>query len=160
MPCSPLKVNRRFRGTFCLHLQDQRKSQARSQHEVGSKQSCMLVSYLAYSSTVKTEATCSSETSVDFQRTIWRYIVEDRTLHNHCCENFKSCAVLCLHRDLSGSSLRSKAAGGWSWHIYLLLKCGMHEWLFPSRLPVRLIPLCSLRWILISSFPLRLCNIE
>jgi hypothetical protein len=33
---------------------------------------------------------CSSETSVDFQRTTRRYIPEDRPLHNHCCECLKS----------------------------------------------------------------------
>jgi hypothetical protein len=32
---------------------------------------------------------CSSETSVNFQRTIRRYVPEDRTLHNHRCENLK-----------------------------------------------------------------------
>jgi hypothetical protein len=32
---------------------------------------------------------CSSETSVDFQRTT-RYIPEHRNLHNHRCENIKS----------------------------------------------------------------------
>jgi hypothetical protein len=31
MPCSPLKVNRRFGGTYCLHLQAQRKSRPRNQ---------------------------------------------------------------------------------------------------------------------------------
>jgi hypothetical protein len=38
------------------------------------------------------EATCSSETSVDFQRTTWHYsyIPEDRNLHNHRCEDLKS----------------------------------------------------------------------
>jgi hypothetical protein len=36
------------------------------------------------------EATCSSEASVDFQRTTQRYISEDKTLHNHRCENLKS----------------------------------------------------------------------
>jgi hypothetical protein len=35
---------------------------------------------LAYSSALKLEATCSSETSVDIQRTICRYILEERTL--------------------------------------------------------------------------------
>jgi hypothetical protein len=35
---------------------------------------------------LKMEATCSSETSVDFQQTRW-YIPEDRTLHNRRCEN-------------------------------------------------------------------------
>jgi hypothetical protein len=36
------------------------------------------------------EAICSSETSVDFQRTTRRYIPEDGTLHNHHCENLKT----------------------------------------------------------------------
>jgi hypothetical protein len=36
------------------------------------------------------EAMCSSETSVNIQRTTRHYIPEDGTLHNHCCENLKS----------------------------------------------------------------------
>jgi hypothetical protein len=36
------------------------------------------------------EATCSSEESVDIQRTTRRYIPEDKTLHNHRCEDLKS----------------------------------------------------------------------
>jgi hypothetical protein len=44
----------------------------------------------AYSSTLKMEATCSSETLVDFQRTACRNIPECITLHNHRCENIKS----------------------------------------------------------------------
>jgi hypothetical protein len=36
------------------------------------------------------EAICSSETSVDTQRTTWRHIPEDDTLQNHRCENLKS----------------------------------------------------------------------
>jgi hypothetical protein len=36
------------------------------------------------------EATYFSETSVDFQRITRRYIPEDRTLHNHRCENLRS----------------------------------------------------------------------
>jgi hypothetical protein len=47
-----LKVKLRFGGTYRLHLQ-------------------------AYSSTLKMEAICSSETSVDFQRTTRRYMPED-----------------------------------------------------------------------------------
>jgi hypothetical protein len=45
----------------------------------------MLVSSLAYFSTLKNEATCSSETVVGFQQTSRRCIPEDRTfyfLHN------------------------------------------------------------------------------
>jgi hypothetical protein len=45
---------------------------------------------LAYSSTLKMEATCSSETSVDFQRTTLRYISQGIILNNHCYENLKT----------------------------------------------------------------------
>jgi hypothetical protein len=41
-----------------------------------------LVSCQVYSSTMKMEAIYSSGTSVDFQRTKWQYIPEDRTLQN------------------------------------------------------------------------------
>jgi hypothetical protein len=50
-----------------------------------------LVSCSACSLTLKMEATCSSETSADFQRTTQRYIPEDRILHNQPCENLKFC---------------------------------------------------------------------
>jgi hypothetical protein len=46
--------------------------------------------YLAYSSTLKMEATCSLQTVVDFQRTTRRYMPENRTPHNHPWENLKS----------------------------------------------------------------------
>jgi hypothetical protein len=46
-PCSPLKVNRRFKGTCRLHLQGRRISQARNKRQAGSRQ----------------------QTSFDFQRT-------------------------------------------------------------------------------------------
>jgi hypothetical protein len=67
MTCGPLKVNWRFAGTCNRHLERRRISQARNQRGVGSKQS--------------SARTCSSETTVDFQRTTRRYIPEDRTLH-------------------------------------------------------------------------------
>jgi hypothetical protein len=50
----------------------------------------MLVSWLAYSSTLKLKVTCSPKTSADFQWTTWPYFPDDRTLHNNCCENLKS----------------------------------------------------------------------
>jgi hypothetical protein len=67
MPCSPLKVNRRLGGTCRLHLQGWSICQARNQHEAGSKR------WLS--------------TLVDFQQNSRCYIPEDRTLHNHSCEN-------------------------------------------------------------------------
>jgi hypothetical protein len=50
----------------------------------------MLVSCLAYSSTLKMEATCSSETLADFQWTTRCYIPDDIILHNHRCEKIQS----------------------------------------------------------------------
>jgi hypothetical protein len=40
------------------------------------------------------ETICTSETSLDFYLTPWCYTPEDRTLHSHRCENFKS-KLLC-----------------------------------------------------------------
>jgi hypothetical protein len=65
--CSPLKVNSRFGGTRRLHFHCRRISKARIQ--LCLPPACTLVSCLSYSSTLKMEVTCSSETSVDFQRT-------------------------------------------------------------------------------------------
>jgi hypothetical protein len=45
---------------------------------------------LPHFSTLKMESICSSETSVDFQRTTRSYIPEDTTLHNRLRENLKS----------------------------------------------------------------------
>jgi hypothetical protein len=50
--------------------------------------SCGFLAQLIFS-TLKMEAICSSEKSVDTQRTTRQYIPEDGTLHNHRCENLK-----------------------------------------------------------------------
>jgi hypothetical protein len=79
--CNPLKVNRRFGRTCRLHLQGRRISRARKQRErLCLPPAFTLVPFSAYSPTLKMEATCSSETSVDFQRTTRSYIPEDGTL--------------------------------------------------------------------------------
>jgi hypothetical protein len=55
---------------------------SQSQHQTRSSAStCFIpVSCLAYYSTMKMRAICSSETSVDIQQTTLRYIPKDRTL--------------------------------------------------------------------------------
>jgi hypothetical protein len=75
-PCSPLKVNSRFRGTYRLRFPT----------------TFTQVSCSAYSS-LRMKTICSFETSVDFQRTTRRYTPEDSTLHNQSCENLKSYIV-------------------------------------------------------------------
>jgi hypothetical protein len=87
-PCSALKVNRHFKETFRLNLQGRKICRGRNQREI--KCQAELVSSSAHSSTLKMEVTCSSGKSVNFQLTTRRYISEDRTLHNHRCDNLKS----------------------------------------------------------------------
>jgi hypothetical protein len=70
MPCSSVKVNQRFGGTYRLHLQGQKVSQARNKHEAGSKQSSL---------TLNMEAIYSPKMSVYFHHTTWCYIPEDIT---------------------------------------------------------------------------------
>jgi hypothetical protein len=97
-PCNPLKVNRSFGRTYRLRIQGRsinreiykHKSRWQAEQSAGRNfglyrkpegngivelSSCW---YLA----LKMEAICSTETSVDFQRTTRRYISEHRTLHS------------------------------------------------------------------------------
>jgi hypothetical protein len=69
-------------------IKSRRIRRARNQGE--SRWRTELVSCSDYFSTLKMEAICSSETSVETQRTTRRYIPEDDTLHNHRSENLKS----------------------------------------------------------------------
>jgi hypothetical protein len=70
-PCSPLKVNRRFVGTYCHHNHGLKVSYVRT----------LLVPKCWFLALIlKMEATCSSETSADFQRATRHYIPLERTL--------------------------------------------------------------------------------
>jgi hypothetical protein len=75
-PCNPSKVNRRFGETCSLHEADNKLYAG------------LLLGLLLFN--LKLEAICSSETSIDFQRTIRLYIPGDRAFHNHSRENPKS----------------------------------------------------------------------
>jgi hypothetical protein len=66
--CSPLEFDGRFGGTYPIHLQGRKISQARNQCEAGSK----LVSRLAYCSTLKMEGRLPPKHHV--QRTALRFI--------------------------------------------------------------------------------------
>jgi hypothetical protein len=65
-----MNVNRHFGGTYRLHLHGRKISRTRNQRE--RRWQAELFSCSAYSSTLKMEVKCSSETSVDFQRTTRR----------------------------------------------------------------------------------------
>jgi hypothetical protein len=77
MACSLLKVNWHFGGPCRVHSQGRRI--------------CFHTNFLLCSfSEPQWWRRRSSEMSFDFQWTTWHYILEDRTLHNHCCENPKA----------------------------------------------------------------------
>jgi hypothetical protein len=92
--CSSSKVNRRFGGKYGLHFQCLRirVSRANTIRKTGGKQppAFTLVSCSSYSSSLKMETICSSETSVDLQRTVQRYIPENSTHLKDWCHNLKS----------------------------------------------------------------------
>jgi hypothetical protein len=73
-PCSPLSCDRRFEGTYRLHLQGRRNN-------FSLPPAYLLVRAEIISSTLKMEAICSSETSVATQQTTRRHIPEDDTLY-------------------------------------------------------------------------------
>jgi hypothetical protein len=83
MPLSPTKLNPNICPTYLIHIQNRRTDLKRNQHEPDSE-SCavcfILISYLAYSSLLKTERIFSSETMINFNRTTRHYIPEDNTL--------------------------------------------------------------------------------
>jgi hypothetical protein len=54
----------------------------------------MLVSCLTYTSTLKAEVACSSETSLDIRRTTRLYVPEDTTVLNHRRDNLEFWTIL------------------------------------------------------------------
>jgi hypothetical protein len=88
-PCSLVEVYWHFGGTHRFHSQDLGVNQARSQEQ--QLAACtLLVSRLAYTSTLKMEAIYSSETSVNFYRITQRYIAT-RSLSFCASFFYKSC---------------------------------------------------------------------
>jgi hypothetical protein len=86
--CSQLKVNLRFGRIGSLHLQDRRINQVRNQ--LSLPPDITLVSCLAYFLSWRWSRHVHP---VDFQWTTQRYSRIDRTLHNHRCQNLKSCNI-------------------------------------------------------------------
>jgi hypothetical protein len=85
--CSPVKLSRRFGRTGHFHLQGRRVSKKQGARRAAC---LLLVSCFAYTSTLKMEAICSSESSIDSNQTTRCYIPECRNFHSQSCENLKS----------------------------------------------------------------------
>jgi hypothetical protein len=98
----------------------------------------MLVSCLAYSSTLKTEVICSSKMSINFQRTTWRYIQDDRrgfdsqqsqfflfpTTYKPALGHIKPSTERKLGHFPQSKSICSMKL---TTHIYLVPRLGIHE---------------------------------
>jgi hypothetical protein len=84
--CSQVETGRHSGGADWLHLQGRRTNQASSQQKVEWKQ----ISCLAYFSTLKMEAVCSSKSFIRIYQSTQRYIPEGSTIHSHRCKNLKS----------------------------------------------------------------------
>jgi hypothetical protein len=80
----------------------------------------MLVSYLAYFSTLNMEAGCSF-LMVEFKWTAQPYVPDDRILHHYHCENLKSCSCNLLGDDFSRQRLMTP------FYSYVHLH-GLREW--------------------------------
>jgi hypothetical protein len=88
---SPLKVSWRWEETYCLHFRVKMQTKQQTWMEyAGNSAFSTITSCLAKYLILKTEEICSSEKSADFHRAIRRYILQDRSFHNHRCENLKS----------------------------------------------------------------------
>jgi hypothetical protein len=66
-----------FCGRYLFCLQAQNVSQSKSTQ---SRQQAFAMLHTAFFHGIKRQEICSSATSVDFQRTAWRHVTEDRTL--------------------------------------------------------------------------------
>jgi hypothetical protein len=93
-PYSPVKVNISFGKHTASIFTVERVNSARKSMEM--------------------EAKLSFETTVDFQRTTQRYIPEDRTLHNHRCDNLKPLYryLLCRVQNISDNASSSDSDAG------------------------------------------------
>jgi hypothetical protein len=87
-PWSPVEVHQRFGGTNCLHLQGCRVSQANKRTVQLANCFCWFLACLPFSSTLKMEAMCCSETR-GVLRTTGCYNPEDHVVHGPYCENFR-----------------------------------------------------------------------
>jgi hypothetical protein len=120
MLCSPLKVNKYFEGKCCLHFQGKIISQARKQHEAGSKQSNHLAKILVHTGNRRAkqhkksvqEVICS-EMSVDPQQTTQCYIPEGKTLHNHYLRTSNPIySFVVIFRKITVQALEAKTLNG------------------------------------------------
>jgi hypothetical protein len=101
----------------------------------------MLVSCLTHSPILKTEATCLSETSVDFQRTSRHYAIKDITIHKHLFENLKSYCSLFI--SLTFIFLNSSAFRIWAPFSVIRTPRWKTQMLLPYSVKVKLSPCLS-----------------
>jgi hypothetical protein len=97
-PCSPLKVIWRFGGTYRRHIQDRRISHTRNQHEAGGNLCSfplkLQLTFNGLHGIMSQKIELFITTAVRTSDPTRHYVPEDRTLHNHSCENLRSYTTL------------------------------------------------------------------
>jgi hypothetical protein len=89
-PWSPVIFNRRFGGTYCLHLQGRGVGQARNLYDERNKQTLHVGFLLGlHFDSEDVKNTFLRNVGV-LSASMWHYIPEDAILHSHCREKLKS----------------------------------------------------------------------
>jgi hypothetical protein len=86
VPCSPLKINRRFGGT-CLHHESQRISHTRNYQSLSSASSWFLTWFILRPWRWRRHVPQKRGLIVNGLHGV---ISQKMCLHNHCCKNLKS----------------------------------------------------------------------
>jgi hypothetical protein len=106
-PCSPLKANRRFGGTYSLHLQGRRINRARNQREsMWQAELCWqlttLLFYISRSSWMNWIKAVSIWNFFSYLRALWSCMRTRR----RCCRNWGSVYFVEEHRREKLTSVR------------------------------------------------------
>jgi hypothetical protein len=121
MPYNLLKVNWCSGGTYRLHLQGRKISQA--------TKCFMLLSHFDYSSAWKSRWLVPPKFWLS-KNTLW-YILQDRTLHNNRCENLKSCGDISVVNVTPCSAVEAHCLLGGAYSLQL-----QGQWLSQASEPI------------------------
>jgi hypothetical protein len=137
--CSQLKVNQGFGKKYRLQLHGRSINQTRNQGEAPLFATCFHSHFLLSNcSILNMEAVCYLETSVDFQWTTQRYILEDRTLEK-CCQDENrhhllflkpECSVPCIHKPSSAPACTGyyfKASNSYKYCLKIQFMLRLHS---------------------------------
>jgi hypothetical protein len=122
-PYSSFKINRRFGGTCCLSLGSKKKPKKNPSWIVRwTWSACHLLQadvFINLFFDLKMEYTCSSETSVDLQRTTCRVVPEEGIVHYRRDDSPRFCVVIRADFETRHSREADSCSVGYEIHIPL-----------------------------------------